>query len=72
MWKMAECYEADNKPAEAISETKRALGLISCMYSEKKIVNFQNYVDFFEMQIERIQKESDTYPHNNRKKSCII
>lgn len=34
MWKIAECYEADGRPEDAVSETERALGLISCLHEE--------------------------------------
>jgi aldehyde:ferredoxin oxidoreductase len=56
MWKIAECYDAGNNTAEAIAETERALALIDALCDEKKVSRFQNYVDYFNKQIERMKK----------------
>jgi transcriptional regulator with XRE-family HTH domain len=56
MWKIAECYEVDGKTDLAITETKRALGLINTMCGEGKIKNFLSYVDYFAKQIDRMNK----------------
>jgi tetratricopeptide (TPR) repeat protein len=53
MWKIAECYAADSKNAEAIAETKRALALIAALCDEPKIKNFQSYADYFNRQLEK-------------------
>jgi transcriptional regulator with XRE-family HTH domain len=56
MWKMAECYMADGNTDAAIAETNRALGLIEALHGEKKIDNFESYVDYFNKQIDRMKK----------------
>jgi len=57
MWKIAECYEADGKVGEAITETAHALSLIELLEGDCKIVGaFQNYVDYFNKQIEHMKK----------------
>lgn len=58
MQKLAECYEADGKTDEAAIETERVLALIAAMDKEEKILNFSNYVSFFEKQLHRIKGEN--------------
>lgn len=55
MWKIAECYEAEDNKDAAIQETEMALRLIKAMSGEDKITNFQSYVDYFHKQIERMK-----------------
>lgn len=56
MWKMAECFETENKKDKAIAETQRALALISALKDEEEIEElFLNYVEFFEKQIARLK-----------------
>lgn len=55
MWKVAECYEAEGKTEAAISETKRALSLISALEGDTKIDRFECYADFYNRQIERLE-----------------
>ena len=57
MWKIAECYEADGKTSEAISETRRALALIEALHEEPKIERFQSYIEYFKNQIERMKSK---------------
>ena len=53
MWKLAECYEANNETDEAIAETEKALELL-------KIMNHPNfndvYSDYFRKQIKRMKE----------------
>lgn len=56
MWKVAECYEAEGDRNKAVKETERALGLIATMSGEEKIGRFENYVEFFNKQIDRMNK----------------
>lgn len=57
MWKIAECYEADGKTSEAISETMRALALVEALHEELKIERFQSYIEYFKNQIERMKNK---------------
>ncbi len=57
MWKLAECYEADGKTGEAISETMRALALAETLHEEPKNEQSQSYIDYFKCQIERLSKK---------------
>ena len=57
MWKIAECYEADGKTNEAISETMRALALVEALHEEPKIEQFQSYIKYFKNQIERMKNK---------------
>ncbi len=57
MWKIAECYEADGKISEAISETMHALALVDTLQEEPKIERFQSYVEYFKNQICRMKNE---------------
>jgi transcriptional regulator with XRE-family HTH domain len=57
MWKIAECYEADGKTSEAISETMRALALVKALQDEPKIERFQSYTQYFKKQIERMENK---------------
>lgn len=52
MWKIAEYYRDEGNSTEAITETQRALKLVSALDGEKKIHRFDNYVEFFTNQIE--------------------
>lgn len=52
MWKIAEYYRDCGEATKAIDETKRALNLISAMDGEEKIDRFENYVEYFNKQIE--------------------
>lgn len=54
MWKIAEYYEDEGETKKAVAETKRALALISLLTKDTKITSFQNYVDFFNRQLERM------------------
>jgi hypothetical protein len=47
---------ADGNTDAAIAETNRALGLIEALHGEKKIDNFESYVDYFNKQIDRMKK----------------
>lgn len=55
MWKIAECYEEDGKSEEAIAETNCAISLVKAMCDEEKIIRFQNYIDYFNKQVERMK-----------------
>lgn len=57
MWKIAECYKADGKISEAISETMHALALVDTLQEEPKIERFQSYVEYFKSQICRMKNE---------------
>ncbi|MDD4495449.1 MAG: helix-turn-helix domain-containing protein [Eubacteriales bacterium] len=57
MWKIAECYEADGKTNEAISETMRALALVEALHEEPKIERFQSHIKYFKNQIERMKNK---------------
>lgn len=56
MWKIAEYYRDIGDTDNAISETQRALSLISAMDGEEKIDRFGNYVEYFNKQIELMSK----------------
>lgn len=56
MWKIAEYYRDIGETDKAISETQRALALISAMDGEEKINRFENYVEYFNKQIELMSK----------------
>lgn len=51
MWKLAECYESDGEIQKSISETEKALKLISTIDN----AYFSNYADFFNKQISRLK-----------------
>ncbi len=57
MQKIAECYEADGKSADAAAEIERALALVKAMDGEEKVQNFSNYTAFFEKELRRIKGE---------------
>lgn len=54
MWKLAEYYKDTGDVEKAIEETKRALKLIDAMHGEEKIDRFDNYVEYFSKQIEKM------------------
>ena len=51
MWKLAECYESDEEIEKAILETEKALQLIHIIENN----NFNNYIEYFQKQIERMR-----------------
>lgn len=53
MWKLSECYESNNEIQKAISETEKALKLISIIENP----TFDNYTVFFNEQIERLNSK---------------
>lgn len=55
MWNLAEYYRDKGDNARAIEETKRALKLIEAMDGEEKISRFDNYVEYFNKQIEKMK-----------------
>lgn len=55
MWKLAEYYRDEGDNAKAIEETERALKLIKAMDGEEKISRFDNYVEYFNRQIEKME-----------------
>lgn len=57
MWKIAEYYRDEGDTEQAVTETKQALLLISAMDGEEKIGRFENYVEFFEKQIDKMNKK---------------
>ena len=54
MWKIAECYEADGETEKAIKETETALKMIELLGN---LECFNNYVEFFNKQIQRIRNK---------------
>lgn len=56
MWKIAEYYRDKGDKERAIEETERALLLIKAMDGEEKINRFDNYIDYFTKQIEKMDK----------------
>lgn len=52
MWKLAEFYRDEGDRSKAIEETERALKLIEAMAGEEKIERFDDYVKYFNKQIE--------------------
>ena len=52
MWKLAEFYRDEGDRSKAIEETKRALKLIEALAGEEKIERFDDYVQYFNKQIE--------------------
>lgn len=55
MWKIAEYYRDSGDKAKAVSETERALCLLSAMDGEEKIGRFDNYAEFFKKKIEEMR-----------------
>lgn len=55
MWKIAEYYKDNGENSKAIMETERALSLISAMEGEEMIDRFDNYVKYFNNQIESMK-----------------
>ncbi len=55
MWKLAEYYRDEGNKAKALEETERALSLIKAMNGEEKIEGFDNYVEYFTKQIEKLK-----------------
>ncbi len=55
MWKLAEFYRDEGDKAKAVEETERALKLIEAMHGEEKIERFDNYVEYFKKQIEKMK-----------------
>lgn len=56
MWKLAECYRDEGEKEKAVIETKRALKLIDAMDGEEKIGRFDNYVEYFNGQLEKLKQ----------------
>ena len=54
MWKIAECYEADGETEKAIEEARTALKMIELLGN---LGCFNNYVKFFNKQIQRIRNK---------------
>ena len=52
MWKLAEYYESVGENAKAAAETEKALKLIEIIDNK----NFDNYVEFFNKQLDRLNK----------------
>ena len=59
MWKIAEYYEAEGETEKAVTETERALGLISVLAGDEKNHEFSNYADYFRKQITRMKNNVD-------------
>lgn len=57
MWKMAECYESDGKIDQAISETSKAMCLITALEDDVKIRAFQSFIEYFKKQINRMKNK---------------
>ena len=55
MWKLAEYYRDNGETEKALAETQRALSLIKAMDGEEKIIRFNNYVEYFTKQIEKME-----------------
>ena len=55
MWKIAEFYRDEGESEKAVSETERALCLLSAMNGEEKIGRFDNYTEFFKKKIEEMK-----------------
>ena len=54
MWKIAECYEAEGETEKAIKETQIALKMIELLGNMEC---FNNYVEFFNRQIQRMSNK---------------
>ena len=55
MWKLAEYYRDKGEKSKAVEETERALKLIKAMDGEEKIGRFDNYVEYFKKQLDRLK-----------------
>lgn len=55
MWKIAEFYRDEGEKDKAIEETERALKLIKAMDGEEKIGRFDNYVEYFNRQTDKMK-----------------
>lgn len=55
MWKLAEYYRDKGDRENAVKETERALKLIEAMDGEEKISRFDNYVEYFNNQIDKMK-----------------
>jgi transcriptional regulator with XRE-family HTH domain len=53
--KLSECYEADDKLEEAIAKLNCAIGFIDTLKYEQKIVEFKNYIAYFNKEIKRMR-----------------
>lgn len=56
MWKIAEFYRDKGEIENAITETERALRLITALNGEEKINRFDNYVEYFSKQIKKMSE----------------
>ena len=54
MWKIAECYEAEEETEKAIKETQIALKMIELLGNME---SFNNYAEFFNRQIQRMSNK---------------
>lgn len=53
--KLSECYEKDGKKSKAIAELNHGLNFIKVLSKEPKIRSFDNYISYFEKEINRIK-----------------
>ena len=56
MRKLAECYRDEGEKEKAVIETQRALKLIESMDGAEKIGRFDNYVEYFNGQLEKLKQ----------------
>lgn len=54
LWKLAECCEEEGDVDGAMRRARQALAIIEALKDERKIVNFQIYVDYLNGQIDRL------------------
>ena len=56
LWKLAECFEENGDREGAANKAKQALSMIECLKDEPKIGDFGTYREFYEKQLDRLNK----------------